>query len=332
MNFDLDRGTEMRSIIGLMLRSNGHGGDMKMLAEKSPSLPSAAQLVIRAATNPTVLDANTQGFASVSAAFIESVGTLDAVSFLARAGVAMPLTGPVTFIVAIEGGAEVAEGAAKPTRNFTSSAATIQRAKRAALVVLSMEFSLTPHGMRLAQSELGKAVVRGGNDALAALLSAGAPSIAASGSDAAAVLADLGNATIAAGVGAGARLMLIVSPDTALRLAFMGDAGGQAFDMAPDGTGQVAGVPVYVAPELGGSSPGDALLVDGSRIAIEDGGLQLSVVRHANVALDDAGSGDATHSLWQHNQIGLRIERRIALAYTADTSSAPACLITGGWG
>ena len=325
---------DFADLLRVLLLSKGRHGDAELWAAHAGA---NVQALVKAASDVAELTAeNTPGLVSAAAPFLEAIANASILDrWLADGVVTMPYAppGPSALIATqIVAGGAVSEAAPKPVGEL-HLAENLVRSKAAVLVVMSQELARTPRGGPAAEQQLRASLVSALNSAVADMLLAeyALTTLTASGSTAADVLADLGDAASALGATDRSRLYLLVSPDTLLRLAFMAGTSGPAFlDLGATG-GAIQSVPVLAAASLGGSSPVTALLVDGARIAVADGGLALSTATHASLELDDSPSGPAVFNLWQRNCVGLRAERPFAIGAGADTSSSPAVAITGAW-
>jgi hypothetical protein len=76
--------------------------------------------------------------------------------------------------------------------------------------------------------------------------------------------------------------------------------------MGPNGGQIIPGVEVLVSDQLSGT----AVLADASQVAAASEGINLDVVRHANVQMGESPA--TTVNLWQKNLRGIRAERWFA--------------------
>jgi len=207
------------------------------------------------------------------------------------------------------------EGAVKVIGQLALAGGMLAPLKSQTTLVISQEIAHSPRAVDFTNAELQAGVGSSTDSAFLAAISAGAPSVAASGVDAEAFRHDLNLALALIGLGAGSRPYVIVPPAIARGLALMGGAGGAAeFPDMGIGGGSVAGVPVVVADAAADDSASppvsNVVVADASGLAADSGELLLSAAAHANVALD--GGAEATLSLWQNNLLGLRAERHFA--------------------
>ena len=118
---------------------------------------------------------------------------------------------------------------------------------------------------------------------------------------------------------AGSRLYLVVTVDTAARLALTTtpDGGFLYPDVTPEG-GSIAGIAVFVSDGLPAASSGatNALLIDASGLVLADETVTLDSSRNASIEMaipgprrHDADRGAAHVSMWQTNSVALKAER-----------------------
>jgi hypothetical protein len=325
--------SDFSDLLRVLYLGRGNRADAALMAERAPE---RVQSVIRAASDVAgITAANAPGLTSLTAAFLEGLAHQSILDRWLADGVAtMPYApGPDAIIGTQILGGTVIEGAAKPAGSL-HLASNLRRSKAAVLTIVSESLMRSPRGGAVAEQQIRTSLVSALNSAIADMLVAEfvQQSIPSSGSTAAAVLEDLADAAVALGATDTSRLYLLVSPATLTRLALMPAASGPAFlDLGTTG-GQIQSIAVMAAASLGADSPADALLVDGMRLAVADGGLELSTAMHANIVADDApGSANAGFSLWQRNCLGLRCERPFAIGAASDTSGSPVVAISGAW-
>jgi len=140
----------------------------------------------------------------------------------------------------------------------------------------------------------------------------GAVAVPSSGSDAAAVEADL-LAVVAAVQGAGVQLLapyFIMKPSTAMHLATLkGTNGERLFPNVNVAGGDIWGIPVLVS-----ANAGDQItLIDAAELLLADGDVELNSTREAALQMDsDPADGPAELvSLFQNNLLGLKAVRTI---------------------
>jgi hypothetical protein len=75
------------------------------------------------------------------------------------------------------------------------------------------------------------------------------------------------------------------------------------------------GVTVVATPEAGD----DFVMVDAAGVLIADGGVELNTAAHASLDMDGGSPATATFSLWQHNCVGVRAERRFQIDFKTDS-------------
>lgn len=310
-----------------MLREGGVGIDIRSRVEANPdAYPPSVVAAVKANADATTY--STGGGAMMALAGV--VEPVTEQSVLGAFPIRVSVNQPVLIATRIAA-STVSEGAAKGIASFTADPAVQERAKVAAQVVLSLEFARVRGAVAVVERQLVAGLVRGVNAEVANLLLGHAQTMSASGSDAAAVLADLAGAAALVGAGASSELVLVVAPEVAPRLALMSANGAPAFaDMSANGIGSIQGIRAFVADSLSGS-PATALVVDVSRVAIAADETTLRASRHGNVAMSDDGTGQPSYNLWQRNSIAEIAERLFSLSLESTTGSSPVAAIDGAW-
>jgi HK97 family phage major capsid protein len=253
---------------------------------------------------------------------------------------------PLVAVAKVTGGAScwwVGQGRAKPVGRFSLERVALNPNKLVAMLAFTDELAKnsTPKGERTFTIELARGVASFSdvafidpslgptNGVSPGSITYGAPSAEASGTTTAAAQADI-QALFRRFVTGGGMLedaVLVMHPRTAAALGQMTvTSGGLAFPNVGARGGEVSGVPVFTtsACELSGS-PGETFMTLFDPFGIlmtEDDGIQASVSVHAAVQLDDSPASTAQPlvSLWQHNLIGLRVERYISWQRSDDAS------------
>jgi HK97 family phage major capsid protein/HK97 family phage prohead protease len=238
----------------------------------------------------------------------------------------------------------VGEGAPKPVSALAFSTVTLRWAKAAGIVVLTDElvrFS-NPSAEAIVRQDLTDAIaqfldrqfvdptVAEVANVSPASITNGAFQVIASGTDAAALRADL-NALFAHFLAANLSLagaVFIMTGQQALAISMMQNPLGQPeFPGITMTGGTLLGIPVVVSenipPEPGQAGP--PVIPAGSRIILakapeillaDDGGVTLDASREASLQMDSAPTNPPVAntvmvSLWQMNMVGLRAERFI---------------------
>jgi hypothetical protein len=120
----------------------------------------------------------------------------------------------------------------------------------------------------------------------------------------------------------------VMGPSNAAQL---GLRGGQFVDVGARG-GTLGGVPVYVTSAIESDTSGGSIaLLDLARIVVAAGDVIVDATSQAAMQFDDAPTSPATGStvlisLWQHNMIGLKVERHLNWQRADDTAVS---LVTG---
>lgn len=219
------------------------------------------------------------------------------------------------------------EGQASRFTSLSFDSIQFMFAKLTALVAISKELAAlgNPEVESLVSNDLGKAIAamvdqdfldptNAGDDISPASITYGAPSVAATGTNADAFRSDV-RALVEQMHTAGCKFIMphwVMSPAMRISLALLD--GGLLRN------GVLAEIPVTVteAAIADGNSPDDQrlFLVDASEVMLADGGLEVGISNHATVQLDDAPDSPPTASttqisLWQNNLVGLKVQRYI---------------------
>jgi hypothetical protein len=220
----------------------------------------------------------------------------------------------------------VGEGRPIPVGKLDLTMQTFEFAKVAGIVVISEELarSSEPSAEALIQRDLVASIAQFTDEQLLdptiaevpyenpASITHDATAIPSSGSDAAAVEADL-LAVVAAVQGAGVQLLapyFIMKPSTALHLATLkGPNGERVFPNVNALGGDLWGIPVLVSASAGNQ----ITLVEASELLLAEGGVDLDSTREAALQMDsDPVDGPAELvSLFQNNLLGLKAVRTI---------------------
>lgn len=253
----------------------------------------------------------------------------------------IPSLRPVPFNIRLAGisaganGYWVGQGAPKPLTRFSTNTNTLGFAKIAAICVLTDElirFS-SPSADLLARDELAKAVrERSDIDFIdpakavsagvsPASVTNGVTPVTSSGTDAAALRADLASLwdTFLGANLSPADAVYVMSARTALRISLMQNPLGQAeFPGMGMNGGTLLGVPVIVSEYVPGDSSGGLIvLIKASDILLaDDGQVTIDASNEASLQMDDAPtnppvSATVLVSMFQMNMTALRAERYI---------------------
>lgn len=314
-------------IKGLAARS----GDPRRAERIADDLGESA--LIKAAVAPITTTDNPLAFApldpQLSDGFIDSLRSLNALDASSASMIKVASNSAVQIIAATATGSLTQEGKPKPATQFSVAAQSPSMRKVTALAVVNDEVLRSVNAQNVVEGALRGGVALGSGALLLSVLADGATSVAASGTDAAAFLADLGAALAQIKVGAGSRLFAAVAPDLLKRLALLDS--DKLLDVTVNG-GSVAGVELVPDDSIEVDSSGSTITVfDASRVLLADEGVAVRASREAALELDDAPSdptnaGAIVHSLFAENRTALLAERYAGVA----KASADCCaLITG---
>jgi HK97 family phage major capsid protein/HK97 family phage prohead protease len=233
----------------------------------------------------------------------------------------------------------VGEGAPKPVTKPTYASVTLTKAKAAGIIVLTKELVKlsTPSAQEAVRDEMLKgiqqfldgqfidstvAAVSGVNPAS---ITNGVTGTAVTGADVAAARADISArvaAFAAANYGLGG-LVILMNESVAFTLGSMINCVGQpAFPGLSINGGSILGIPVVTSETVGAQ----IILMHAPSVLIADeGGIEIDASEEASVEMDSVPTdpADATTvltSFWQHNLVGLRVERMITWGKARSTA------------
>jgi HK97 family phage major capsid protein len=233
----------------------------------------------------------------------------------------------------------VGEGAPKPVTKPTYASVTLTKAKAAGIIVLTKELVKlsTPSAQEAVRDEMLKgiqqfldgqfidstvAAVSGVNPAS---ITNGVTGTAVTGADVAAARADISArvaAFAAANYGLGG-LVILMNESVAFTLGSMINSVGQpAFPGLSINGGSILGIPVVTSETVGAQ----IILMHAPSVLIADeGGIEIDASEEASVEMDSVPTdpADATTvltSFWQHNLVGLRVERMITWGKARSTA------------
>lgn len=232
----------------------------------------------------------------------------------------------------------VGEGKVKPVSSLAFDSITLDFAKLAGIVVLTDELVRlsSPAAEGIVRQDLADSIVqfmdsqfvdptKGADDVSPASITNGVSPVAASGTNLAALQADVqslmlqfvdSNLSLADGA-------WIMTQQQALSIGMMRNALGQkAYPELSVNGGTFEGLPAIVSENIPGTggSPTDGypliLLKQGDVLLADDGDVTLDASREASLQMDSTPDSPATGattlvSLWQHNMVGIRAERMV---------------------
>ena len=290
---------------------SGNGPNWEALARKFAAVPhhGRAESFCKAAV-AAVDDAvwNTGDGQLLSAAYLLELVPDNLIDEVAR--FAYPLPASNQPVVAAVGtiASEVSEGKAKPLTRITLEPTEEERAKLAAIVVLTKEVAHSPErdAESLIRRLLRDAVLKASNEALMSRL----PKVsAAAGANA---LASLSNGLAAAARSSG--YVVAATPAIVRELALGSDGR-----MGINGGELLPGVVIRPALEPSSGGP-DLVVIPASTLALRDYGLDIRSSGHATLEMQDTPTmssapavGAQMVSLFQTNSTGLLVERMFVL-------------------
>lgn len=212
----------------------------------------------------------------------------------------------IAAVIGPEGGSP-GEGEEKVISSLELDDAQVRLRKAASAIVVSDELARLAGqgGVDFLNTELKGAVAGQTDIVFIAAVTADAPTIAATGTDAESFRSDLATALALLGLGATSKPYILLAPARALALSMMtAPAGGAEFpDLGPQG-GSISSVPALVSDALSGEGSDTVAVADAAGLAADPGTVLLQPAVHASVNL-----GGAVVNLWQNNLTALRAER-----------------------
>ncbi len=232
----------------------------------------------------------------------------------------------------------VGEGKVKPLTSIAFDSITLDHAKAAGIIPLTEELVRlsNPSAEMLVRDDLAASIGQfldiefidisnASSDVSPASVTYGVTPVVATGTtasafrtDAATMLDSLVSANLPMGSG-----VWIMTPTQAMRLGMMVNAtGGYEFPGITVNGGSLLGFPVITTTNLNAStaSPADGypitFLVASEVLLADEGGVTVDISRDATVQMETAPDSPFTASttlvsLWQHNMVGIRVERMI---------------------
>ena len=290
-----------------------------------PQLPERVQTILRSPITPgATSDPNWSAlsqYTTIATAFLESLRGISVLDTLLANGMKqVPSKSRIAVVTAAVTGSSVAELSSKPISLLALTASDVAPRKSAAIVVASREVFAFSGGAASAlfASELRGAVAVSTDTVLLAALYAGVTPAASAGSTVANILADIDALLSALTLGVSSRVFVVMSAaNVAALLTKASSAGGAAFPLLTLNGGQIlGGVDVIVSDAV----PNGAIIaIDATGLAGNSELPVLRVLEHGNVELNTLPDNPATaatvlHNLWQHNEIGVFVERWFAFA------------------
>jgi len=338
VNSQLPKGTAFTRMVMALVRGKGDSYQTLQHARSWSDTPEVEQMIQhmwneKAAVAPgTTTDATWAGPLAVRQPIAEFLELLRARTLLGQIQGFRQVPFNVSVGSQTGGGtyAWVGQGLAKPVTAAAYAAVTLDFAKAAGIIVISMELAKlsTPSAEGLVREELLGGMgafldVQLIDPAVAAVanlnpasITNGAATIVASGVTGAAAKLDLASRVA---VFAAANIPLLgsvwlMSDSNAFGLGLSVNALGQPlFPGLSIAGGSIFGIPVVVSNNVGNRV---VLVHAGSILYADEGGVQIDVSREASIQMDSAPDSPATSttvlvSMFQNNLIALRAERMI---------------------
>lgn len=225
----------------------------------------------------------------------------------------------------------VGQSAPKPVSELAFDTITMTFAKIAGIVVVSEELARfsSPSAEQVVETDLRNTITKfmdqqfldpdkaAVTNVSPAGITAGVTPIAPSGTTAAALRADIGRlyaAFLAANLGLGNSVWIMSNTLAAYIGLLATSLGVSEFPTISANGGSLFGIPVITSENM---STGQMVLLKADEILLaDDGGITIDVSREASIQMDSAPTDPPVaatvyRSLWQMNEVGIRVERYI---------------------
>ena len=321
---------KLASVAQLVMQTRGDPIQMAALVDRHRLYDDVRRDIKAAVGGGTLADATyagaLAGYQDLVETFVESLRSTSIFDRMLTDGALrrIPLQTRVTSTTAAAIGTETAQTYPKPVSSITLGQSALERRKASTILVLSEEVvgNMSPAALAFIDAELRAAVSAGMNAGILSTVAAGLTPTTSSGTDAAAVLADVAVLLGAVGVKANSRPYLVTTSDVATQLLTMPDADGvQAFPGVTTQGGELCGIPLLVSDEIASAT---MMLLDASRCAGDSETITLEEARHASLVMDTAPSQGAAQvvSMFQTNSRALKAERWYGFDLLDDTAAA----------
>lgn len=318
----------------LLLRANGKASFAAELGELTGARPEVIRILKASVGAGNLGDPAWAGtladMPAASTAFLQSLGDRSAFAVLLENGIITraPLRSAVVADVSGVVGYEVGEGGGTPVSKANLRGNTLTPVNAQAMVILTEEAISRsgPAAFTFITRQMRKGVARVLDAGLYSQLVGDSsppdiPIYAASGTDAAAMRADLKKLLDDVNTGDG-RMAWIAAKDVANSAAVLDERG----TVSPQGLSEFMGLPFAVSTGL---TDGTLMLIDGDQVCADIETFGIEVARYAAVQMDSAptqssATPTATElvSLWQTHSAGLRLTARFAAQRGTDAAVA----------
>jgi hypothetical protein len=258
-------------------------------------------------------------YQTLASAFLESLRNWSAFDAMLAGGMKrVPFRVRVGSTTVGLTGSTVSQASIKPISKLTLSASQIDETKVSCVIVLTEElarFASSTAGS-LFETELSAAVAVQTDAEFISVLASGATTFASNGPTAEHARVDLRGMLNSITTSQRSRLYLLTTSAVAKALSVLHTSSGDAaFPTLQYNGGSVSGITLLVSD---GVPSGQMILVDATQIAAASEAIRLDTSQDAVLNMDTVGDSPISastvmHSLWQHNEVGLRAERYIGI-------------------
>ena len=303
--------TITKAMRALMLSRSGILGAVKALEHDGAT---AAVSYLKTAVS-AMTTANSSELVSHPAtiAFMESLGSAGLFDAIRVNGKQIPLNSAVAWTTTAIAGYGVDEGKPKPVSVAAFEQPTMPPTKAHAQIAATRELLRIPNAEALLNAELRSAAALAADVKALALLTAGAGSVASTGTSASAFRTDAGAAlALLRPLGPGSRVVVAASPAQMAQLALL---DGVLFAELGISGGSAAGM-TFIAS---GALTNEIVFVDAAQVVIAGGEPEFRESQHASIEMNDTptdpvAAATVTVSTFQHNLVALLLERFFKLA------------------
>jgi HK97 family phage major capsid protein len=254
-------------------------------------------------------------YSLIAQGFVASLVNASAFDTMLSSMVQVPMvSGTAGAVTTGASGYVIAEGNIKPVSRVSLSASQLNPLKALALAVITQELARSTQGAatQLIVSALRQACALATDAQFLSVLTSGVSVATSTGATAEAVRADIANLEQAMPTGSTSKLFIITTPLIAKSWSMLTDQKGVSW--APSLTyqgGLVNGVTVLVSDAV---TAGQVIMVDAAAIVAASGEAELEENRDGSLVFDtnpDSPPSASTNvvSLWQMNEIAIRVER-----------------------
>ena len=315
----------------------GQSRNAIMAAQKGPTTERVVAAVKTAVIPGSTSDgtfAAPLAYQELSLAFLVSLRNIGVFDAALPFAVDVPLNMQVAVTTTGITAASIGEGQVKVISKISLAASALTPRKAVAIIAVTSELLRMggAKASRLFQQELSRAVAAETDSKFLSVISTGISASPSTGSNAAAIAADMGALLGALSTGVGSKVFIAMNPSDVKHFAIqIGTTGERAFPGVTINGGDYAGCTVIPTEALSGL----IIAFDASQLAMGSTGIELDASDRASVQMDTAPDSPPSAStnmvsLWQMNMAGLRATRYFGCERLRTT--AVAAISNVSWG